>query len=105
LQIKSDWVKKLKTRSSERVSKSEDFKKITDELEKTKKSGKVIKVSEVVKEKGEKDKKVKKSRYAGKDEKEKEYLKRADIQEASDVLSDLIVLANGKDLAELASKK
>ena len=39
-----------------------------------------------------KDKKVKKSRYAGKDEKEKEYLKRPDIQEASDVAADLIIL-------------
>lgn len=105
LQIKPDWVKKMKTRSSERVSKNDDFKKITEELEKTKKSGKVIKVSEVLKEKGEKDKKVKKSKYAGKDEKEKEYLKRADIQEASDVLSDLIVLAEGKELTTLATKK
>ena len=105
LQIKPDWVKKMKTRSSERISKNDDFKKITEELEKTKKSGKVIKVSEVLKEKGEKDKKVKKSKYAGKDEKEKEYLKRADIQEASDVLSDLIVLAEGKELTTLATKK
>lgn len=98
MQIKSDWVKKMKTRSTERVSKNDDFKKITEELEKTKKLGKVIKVSEVLKDKGEKDKKVKKSKYAAKDEKEKEYLKRADIQEAADVLTDLIVLADGKEL-------
>jgi carboxyl-terminal processing protease len=96
--IKSDWIPKLKARSTQRVSKSEDFKKIADELEKTKKSGKVIKVSEVLKDKGEKEKKVKKSRYAAKDEKEKEYLKRADIQEAADVLTDLIDLENGKEL-------
>jgi len=96
--VKSDWIPKLKARSTQRVSKSDDFKKITDELEKTKKSGKVIKVSEVLKDKGEKEKKVKKSRYAAKDEKEKEYLKRADIQEAADVLTDLIDLENGKEL-------
>ena len=65
----------------------------------------MIKVSEVLKEKGEKDKKVKKSKYAGKDEKEKDYLKRADIQEASDVLTDLIVLEDGKELTQLATKK
>lgn len=105
MQIKSDWVKKMKTRSGERVSKNEDFKKITEELEKTKKLGKVIKVSEVLKDKGEKDKKVKKSKYAAKDEKEKEYLKRADIQEAADVLADLIVLADGKELATAITTK
>jgi carboxyl-terminal processing protease len=98
-QIKPEWVSKIKTRSSQRVAKNDEFKKISDELEKTKKLGKTIKVSEVIKEKGEKEKKVKKSRYAAKDEKDKEYLKRADIQEASDVLLDLITLENGKDLS------
>lgn len=97
--IKSDWLSKLKTRSSQRVAKSEEFKKITDELEKTIKLGKVIKVSEVLKDKGEKEKKVKKSRYADKAEKDKEYLKRAEIQEASEVLLDLINLQSGKDLS------
>lgn len=103
-QIKPDWVTKLKTRSEQRVSKSDDFKKITEDLEKTKKMGKTIKVSEVLKDKGEKDKKVKKSRYADKNEKDKEYLKRADIREASDVLLDLITLENGKDLSLTSSK-
>ena len=104
--IKSDWIKSLKSRSHERVSKNLDFKKITDELEKTKKLGKSIKVSEVIKDKGEKEKKVKKSRYAGdKAEKEKEYLKRADIQEAADVLTDLILLSNGKELGKIALNK
>lgn len=105
MQIKPDWVKQMKTRSSDRVGKNEEFKKITDELEKTKKLGKTIKVSEVLKDKGEKDKKVKKTKYGGKDEKEKEYLKRADIQEAADVLTDLIALADGKELTQLATKK
>lgn len=103
--IKPDWINKIKTRSTQRTSKNEDFKKIVDELEKTKKLGKTIKVSEVLKEKGEKDKKVKKTRYAGKDEKDKEYLKRADIQEASDVLLDLIVLETGKDLSLTSAMK
>lgn len=104
-QIKPEWIAKLKTRSEQRVSKNEEFKKIVDELEKTKKLGKTIKVSEVLKDKGEKEKKVKKARYAGKDEKEKEYLKRADIQEASEVLVDLITLENGKDLSLTSNLK
>lgn len=98
MKIKPDWLPKLKSRSTQRVSKNDEFKKISDELEKTKKSGKVIKVSEVLKDKGEKEKKVKKSRYAAKDEKEKEYLKRADVQEAAEVLTDLIELEAGKEL-------
>lgn len=104
-QIKPDWIKKIKTRSNERVAKNEEFKKITDELEKTKKLGKVIKVAEILKEKGEKDKKVKKAKYAAKDEKEKEYLKRPDIQEAAEVLTDLIALEDGKELTQLGVKK
>ncbi|MBC7742853.1 MAG: PDZ domain-containing protein [Bdellovibrionaceae bacterium] len=105
MQIKPDWVKQMKVRSGERVAKNDEFKKIADELEKTKKLGKTIKVSEVIKEKGDKDKKIKKTRYAGKEEKEKEYLKRADIQEASDVAADLIMLTAGKELAHLSNTK
>lgn len=103
--IKPEWISKIKTRSTQRVSKNEEFKKIEDELEKTKKLGKTIKVSEVLKDKGEKDKKVKKARYAPKDEKEKEYLKRVDIQEASDILVDLIALETGKDLSLTSNVK
>lgn len=103
--IKPEWINKIKARSTQRVAKNDEFKKITDELEKTKKSGKTIKVAEVLKEKGEKDKKVKKARYAAKDEKDKEYLKRADIQEASDVLLDLIALETGKDLSLTSNMK
>ncbi len=94
--IKSDWIKSLKVRSDDRVSKNTEFKKIAEDLEKTKKSGKIIKVSEILKDKGEKEKKVKNKRYADKKEKDQEYLKRPEIQEASNVLSDLIVLEAGK---------
>ncbi|MFN3454981.1 MAG: S41 family peptidase [Pseudobdellovibrio sp.] len=101
--IKTEWIKTLKQRSEDRISKNEEFKKITEELEKTKKLGKTIKVSDVLKEKGEKEKKVKKARYADKTEKEKEYLKRPEIQEATNVLVDLMTLEDGKikDLAKL----
>jgi len=95
--IKPEWIKLLKVKADERIAKNEEFKKIVDELDKTKKLGKTIKVSDVLKDKGEKEKKVKKSRYADKNEKEKEYLKRAEIQEAANILGDLIMLEEGKE--------
>ncbi len=94
--IKPVWIKSLKERSDGRVAKNTEFKKIAEDLEKTKKLGKVIKVSEILKEKGEKEKKVKNKRYADKKAKDEEYLKRPEIQEAANVLSDLIVLEAGK---------
>jgi carboxyl-terminal processing protease len=105
-QIKPEWVKIIKVRSEERVAKNDDFKKITEELEKTKKLGKTIRVSDILKEKGEKEKKVKKNKYADKATKEKEYLKRADIREATNVLEDLILLEDGKtkELPKISAK-
>ena len=94
--IKSDWVKALKQRAESRISKNDEFKKISEDLEKTKKLGKVIKVSEILKDKGEKEKKQKAKKYADKNEKDKEYLKRPEIQEAANVLTDLILLEEGK---------
>ncbi len=105
--IKSDWITTLKKRSEERVSKNEEFKKIADELDKTKKLGKTIRVSDILKDKGEKEKKVKRQRYADKATREKEYLKRADIQEAASILEDLILLEDGKSkqLPKITSNK
>ncbi len=97
-EIKSDWVKVLKERSEDRVSKSDDFKKIVDELAKAKERGKVIRVSEVLKDKNEKDKKDKAKKTASKAKKNEEYLQRPDIQEAEQVLLDLIQLEDGKSL-------
>jgi carboxyl-terminal processing protease len=90
--IKSDWVKTLKDKSHARVDKNEEFKKIIEDLAKAKERGKIIKVSDVLKdkEKIEKEKKKSKNRYAKKEEKDKEYLKRADVQEATNVLLDLM---------------
>ncbi len=96
LPIKEDWLKTMKTRSSERVGKSEEFKKIVTEFEKNKKEGKQIKISDILSDKGEKEKKIKKSRYADKKERDKDYLSRPEIQEASNVLTDLILLEEGK---------
>jgi carboxyl-terminal processing protease len=99
--IESAWVTILKERSKQRVEKSEDYKKIVAEIKKAEARGKVIKLSEVTKEKGEKEKKDKTKKFAPKEEKEKEYLGRADIKEAVDVLADLLVVSNSEKLAPL----
>lgn len=107
--IKPEWIKALKQRADERIAKNEEFKKIAEELEKTKKLGKTIKVSEIVKEKDktekEKEKAKKVNKYAGKAEKEKEFLKRPEVQEAANILGDLIILEEGKikDLTKLVN--
>ena len=97
-ELKPEWLKVLSERSAERVAKSEDFKKIEDELAKAKARGKVIRVSEVLKDKNDKDKKEKAKKVASKAKKTEEYLKRPDIQEAEGVLLDLIQLEEGKTL-------
>lgn len=100
-EIKEDWVKSLKEKSQVRVDKSTDFKKVLEDLKKAKEKGKVIKVSDVLKDKdkSEKEKKDKKKRLS-KDERTKEYLKRADINESVQVLLDLIQLEGSKNLSQ-----
>lgn len=98
MMINPDWLKTLKDKSKVRVDKSDDFKKIVDELTKTKEKGKVIKLSEVVKDK-EKKEKAKAAKNASKADKDKEYLKRADINEATSVLLDLIQVETAKPVA------
>lgn len=98
--IDPDWVKTLQEKSKTRVDGNEDFKKITEELAKTKSKGKTIKLSEVLSEKDKKEKeKAKAAKTASKADKEKEYLKRADIIEAGNVLGDLIALESKKNVA------
>ena len=93
--IEDSWIKSLAERSKARVAKSDDFKKIVEDLEKEKARGKLIKVADSVKEKEKRDSK-KQQKNAAADEKEKEYLKRADIQESVNVLADLIGLQSKK---------
>lgn len=98
IQIKNEWIKSLADRSKDRVAKSEEFKKIIEDMKKAQERGKLIKVSEALKDKNEKDKKEKEKKKMSKDDKVKDYLARADIVEASQVLSDLILLEKGKAL-------
>ncbi|ASD64557.1 S41 family peptidase [Bdellovibrio bacteriovorus] len=97
-EIKPEWLKSLRERSGERVAKNDEFKKIVEELNKAKARGKVIRVSEVLKDKNEKEKKDKAKKTASKAKKNEEYLKRPDIMEAENVLLDLIQLEDGKSL-------
>ncbi len=104
--LKPEWVKTLREKSTARVEKNEDFKKIEDELKKAKSRGKLIKVSEILKDKTEtksKKEKEKATRYGNKDQKNKEYLKRADINEATNVLLDLMGLEESQPAGKQAS--
>lgn len=97
--IQPEWIKTLAEKSKVRVDKSEDFKKIVDELNKAKTKGKLVKLSEVVKDKDKKEK-AKSAKNAKKADKEKEYIKRADIIEAVNVLTDLMAVMNNKPVAQ-----
>jgi len=98
LQITPEWIKTLSEKSTERVAKDPEFKKIEDEIAKAKAKGKTIKLAEVLKDK-EKKEKAKAAKVASKAQKEKEYLKRADVVEATNVLADLISLESSKSVA------
>ncbi len=90
-EVNSDLIKQLKDKSQKRVSADLEFKKQIDEAKKAEEKGKLIKVSDILKdskEKTEKEKKAKQSRY-NKDERIKEYMKRPEVTEAVAVLTDL----------------
>lgn len=101
--ITTDIVKKLSEKSKSRVEQNPEFKKIADDVEKAKARGKLIKLSEVVKDQGEKKKKQdqdRKIRSASKDDKLKEYLKKPDLQESLNVLTDLLSMIGSKSLTQ-----
>jgi hypothetical protein len=75
------------------VEQDEEFKKIKTELEKALAKGKVVTVAEVLEKKEETKENEKKRKARQKDAKlrTEEYLKRADLQEATNVLADMVV--------------
>lgn len=101
--IETSWVKTLKERSEKRIAKDTDFKKIEEDLAKSQKTGKIIKIAEVMNnksdEKKKEDKEKKSKKFAPKEEKDKEYLNRADIKESLNVLTDLVSVENNWKLA------
>lgn len=93
-----EWIKTLSEKSKARVEKEPEFKKIQEELAKSIAKGKTIKLTEASKDKDKKEK-AKAAKNASKAEKDKEYLKRADVIEATNVLGDLMVLTGNKPVA------
>jgi carboxyl-terminal processing protease len=96
-EIKPELVKVLKEKSLARVEK-------TDELNKSKARGKTIKVSEILKNDKEKKDKEKSKKLASKAKKNEEYLKRPDIQEATNVLLDLMISEDSKPIDKQTSR-
>lgn len=94
--LKESVVKELGKNSKDRIAKNKDFKKIVEDMKKSKAKSKVIKISEILepdtdKEK-EKDKDKDKDKVLTKAEKKAKYLKRADIQEALNISFDLAIM-------------
>jgi carboxyl-terminal processing protease len=81
----------LAQKSRVRVEKDPEFKKLLDDIEKSKRNGKLIKLSEVLKDKDKKEKE-KALKNKSKAERDKEYLKRPELQEALNILADYIEL-------------
>ncbi|CAN5406333.1 carboxy terminal-processing peptidase [soil metagenome] len=91
-------LKQLKTRASARVAKNPEFIKIAGEILKAKKRGKIIKLSESLKESKERKDENDSKKTWGKDEKVAEYLKRPELQEALNIAADLYAMQNNVSL-------
>ncbi len=99
--LTKEIIKKLRVKSHQRIAASPDFKKIKEDLEKSKKRGKWIVVGDLLKEKDPK-KNGKVDGEAGepgadenltlsREERKKKYLARADVVEAVNVAADLVM--------------
>ncbi|MCX7977606.1 MAG: S41 family peptidase [Bdellovibrionaceae bacterium] len=95
-EIRPSWLTTLKARSEVRVAANPDFKKLIEDQKKAEERGKLIKVSEILKDKGETEKKARAARYGKREDRINEYLKRPDLNEAVNILNDLVTLARGK---------
>lgn len=101
--VNDSLIKSLAEKSKQRVSKDPEFAKIQEEVANTKTKGKIIKLAEVVSDKGkekEKKEKAKASKNLAKAEKEKEYLARPDVNEAASILADLIAMQSSKTVGK-----
>ena len=92
----------LKDSSDKRVTANPEFKKIKDDLEKAIKRGKIIDLAEVMKEK-EASKKEDEENEApmSKKQKQDKYVKRPEILEAMNVVSDLIAVQSDIPLSQV----
>jgi carboxyl-terminal processing protease len=118
-QITEPVIKKLKDRSLARAGKSEEFKKVRDEIAKVKKRGSELIVGDLTKEKNKKKDGTEKNPETPEDivgedsentanlsreERKMKYLERADIQEAVNVAFDLAVELSGTNNQILLAK-
>ena len=90
--VPTDAIPGLKSKSAVRVAKNDDFKKIKEEAKKMAGKDKSIKLSDALKETKEKKEESDAKKNLSTEEKVAEYLKRADVQEAANVLADLIAV-------------
>ena len=91
--VDSSLVKLLSKKSAKRIKDSKDFDKIRENITKMKDRGKVVKISEILdgdSDESEEDKSQTVTGILSPEEKKKRYLKRADIQEAINVMVDYI---------------
>ncbi|MCM0605218.1 MAG: carboxy terminal-processing peptidase [Xanthomonadaceae bacterium] len=90
--VESSWVKKLKSASEARVSKSAEFKKIKEELIEIEKKKGVINLAQSLKKQKEETDKDKKSEKklgnGGKRKNDEEYLKLPEIKETIEIAGD-----------------
>ncbi|NQZ01933.1 MAG: carboxy terminal-processing peptidase [Bdellovibrionales bacterium] len=104
--VEKGMIQRLQQASKVRVSASEDFKEIEDDIKKIKERGDEVEVAELLdkkddKEKNKKDGKVDPDKDKDEDrvltrkERKEKYFKRADVQEAINIAADLIAEMNG----------
>lgn len=103
--VEASQIEQLKTRALARIAKSTEFQKIETEMKKAKEKGKVIKLSEALKESKDKKGEADTKKNLNKEGKVAEYLKRADIQEATSVATDLLALQRGIALTDVPEVK
>lgn len=91
--VDSEVIQKLKEKSTKRVTASEEFQKIVKDFKKAElEKNKPLKIAELMKDKEKSEKDIKKKGRLNAEARKKEYLKRADVIEATNVLTDLIGL-------------
>lgn len=88
--IDDNLISSVKENSKKRVAVNADFKKIVEEIAKTKAKGKTIVLSEILDDKDKKKELEEKKKKFSPKQKIEDYLKRADIKEAINVVADVI---------------
>jgi carboxyl-terminal processing protease len=86
-EVTPDLITDLKKKSEARVASSTDFKKILEDLKKAKKKVRSIKLAEAMKDQSEAQEQKKKGPKT-KEQKVADYLKRADVQESVQIMTD-----------------